>query len=88
LGHRTEALKDVTSALKYDAMPQPLTLYQIGCVYALTSKTNAADLFQALAYLSIALEKQFGKEYLASDADLNPIRPRSEFQELLKRYAK
>lgn len=88
LGHRDEALKDVTAALKYDAMPQSLTLYQIGCVYALTSKTNAADLFQALAYLSIALEKQFGKEYLASDADLNPIRSRVEFQELLKRYAK
>lgn len=88
LGHRTEALKDVASAQKHDAMPQPLTLYQIGCVYALTSKIHAADLFQALAFLSLALEKQFGKEYLASDADLNPIRTRPEFQELLKRYVK
>lgn len=88
LGHRVEALRDVSSALKFDAIPQPLTLYQIGCVYALTSKTNTSDLFPALAYLSIALEKQFGKEYLTSDADLNPIRSRIEFQEFLKRYVK
>lgn len=88
LGHRTEAMKDVNSALRFDASPKPLTLYQIGCVYALTSPLNAGDVFQAIAYLSIALEKQFGHEYLPVDTDLNPIRTRPEFQELLKRYRK
>ncbi|HQR05508.1 MAG TPA: protein kinase [Gemmatales bacterium] len=88
LGHRADALSDVNSALKHDAMPKPLTLYQIGCVYALTSKSHPPDLFQAIAYLSIALEQHFGKEYLAIDTDLNPIRSRPEFQELIKRYPK
>ena len=88
LGHRTEALSDVNSALKYDASPKPLTFYQIGCVYALTTPINHADVFQAIAYLSIAIERNFGKEYLQSDTDLDPIRSRPEFQELLKRSGK
>lgn len=88
LGQRNPAIQDVQQALALEAAPKPLTLYQIGCVYALTSKVEASDAFTALAYLTLALEKQFGKEYLNSDPDLNLIRSRHDFQHLQKRYAK
>lgn len=88
LGHRKEAHQDAVAALKFEASPQPLTLYQLGCVYALTSKMNSNDVYTAMAYVTLALERGFGKEYLATDADLNQLRQRQDFQELLKRYSK
>lgn len=88
LGQRDKAISDVVAVLRFDQSPKPLTLYQIGCVYALCNKTKTSDLYQALAYLTLALERGFGKEYLASDPDLNPIRQAPEFQALLKRYVK
>ncbi len=88
LGHRKEAHQDAVAALKYEASPAPLTLYQLGCLYALTSKLNSNDAYIAMAYLTLALERGFGKEYLATDADLNHLRQRQDFQELLKRYSK
>lgn len=88
LGNRDAAVQDAKSALKYEALPKPLTLYQIGCVYALTSRKQPADAFSALAYLTLALERQFGQEYLSSDPDLNPLRSRLDFKDLQKRYVK
>lgn len=79
---RTEAIADAQAALRLTA--NGITLYQAGCVYALTSQVEPTDRFKAIELLNAALKAGFGKEHLADDSDLNPIRDTDEFKALLK----
>jgi serine/threonine protein kinase/tetratricopeptide (TPR) repeat protein len=79
---RGGAIDDAQTALRLTA--GGITLYQAGCVYALTSKVEPADRFKAVELLNAALKAGFGKEHLADDPDLDPIRETEEFKGLLK----
>lgn len=82
LGRREAALRDARAALKLD--DRPLTLYQAACVYALTSKLEPADLGDALRLMSEATRKDGSWAAIArQDRDLDPIRGRPGFQELV-----
>jgi serine/threonine protein kinase/tetratricopeptide (TPR) repeat protein len=61
----------------------PVTQYQVAGIFALTSKQNPDDYSEALRYLSSALRKGFGFDELAQDRDLDPIRERAEFRQLV-----
>ncbi len=81
LAQREAAHKDAEECLARDN--QPLTLYQLAGIYALTSRTNAQDRQQAFRLLSVALQKGVGYDLLETDADLDPIRNCPEFQTLV-----
>src|SRR5205807_9677866 len=61
----------------------PVTQYQVAGIFALTSRQNPDDYSEALRYLSSALRKGFGFDELAQDQDLDPIRDRPEFRQLV-----
>ena len=52
-------------------------------IFALTSREEPNDRSQALLYLAAALRKGFGFEMLEQDEDLDPIRDRPEFRQLV-----
>jgi tetratricopeptide (TPR) repeat protein len=56
LGRRDAAHRDAVESLRRDS--QPATLYQVACIYALTSKQHAADRQQALRLLKAAAPKE------------------------------
>jgi tetratricopeptide (TPR) repeat protein len=80
-GNRVAAHSDAEFALARDSRGP--NLYQIGCVYALTAKQEPADRFKAVELITAALKAGFGREYVDSDPDLNPIRGSEEFRKLL-----
>ena len=67
-------------SLKYG---RPATLYQVACIYALTSRQRAEDRPEALRLLARALGGGYGVELLGVDPDLNPLRDAPEFRRLL-----
>jgi eukaryotic-like serine/threonine-protein kinase len=80
-GKRAPAIEDAKACLLLDS--GPATLYQVGCIYALTSKEAPADRQQALPLLSAALRAGFGLEFVDHDPDLDPLRKLPEFQRLV-----
>jgi hypothetical protein len=83
-GDRTGAIQDAEDALTRDARPP--NLYQVGCIYALTAAKAPTDRFKAVELIASAVRGGFGREYLASDPDLGPIRSSSEFSRLLTEF--
>jgi serine/threonine protein kinase/tetratricopeptide (TPR) repeat protein len=81
MGKRAEAHRDAEEALLRDT--SGITLYMAGCVYALTSKDQAADRLRAVELIAAALRAGFGREHLPTDPDLDPIRKSTEFQRLV-----
>ena len=81
LQQREAAHADADDALARDF--GPAIQYQVACTYALTSRQDAEDLSQALHYLSSALGKGYGFELIERDRDLDPIRDRPEFRQLV-----
>lgn len=81
LGKRDAALRDAEETLRRDATPP--RLYQVACIYALTSKLNSDDRLQAFQLLSAALRSGYGFQYLEIDTDLDPIRALPEFRRLI-----
>ena len=81
LGERQKALADGEAALLLDASPQ--YLYQVGCIYALTSKNHLEDRLRALALISYALKAGFGLELIDNDTDLDSLRSTPQFQRLV-----
>jgi tetratricopeptide (TPR) repeat protein len=79
-GERADAHRDAEFALQLDTAGP--NLYQVGCVYALTARTHPTDRFRACELLAAALRAGFGREHLAGDTDLDPIRRSPEFQKL------
>jgi eukaryotic-like serine/threonine-protein kinase len=80
LGRRDEAIKDGEDALLQDATPP--RLYQVACIYALTSRQQPDDRLRALQLLSSALARGYGADLLPSDNDLDPLRDLPEFRRL------
>jgi eukaryotic-like serine/threonine-protein kinase len=80
-GERARALKDADEALLLDT--QPPTLYQVACIYALTSRQVPADRLRALELLAGALRAGFGLEWIDTDIDLDPLRKEPEFQSVV-----
>ena len=79
---RKEALEDADDALARDF--GAATQYQVAGIFALTSQQEEDDRHEALRYLSSALRRGFGFDYLEEDKDLDPIRDRPEFRRLVK----
>ena len=75
---RGEALEDAELALRLDNAPS--TLYQVACIYALTSKKEKADQLKAMTLLSAALRTGFALEWIDEDHDLDPLRELPEFK--------
>jgi tetratricopeptide (TPR) repeat protein len=80
-GRRDEAIRDAKDALLRNT--DPPNRFQVGCIYALTSKTHPEDRIEALRLLSDALQRGFGLQYLDTDHDLDPIRDDAEFKRLV-----
>jgi tetratricopeptide (TPR) repeat protein len=83
LGKRTEALRDAEECLRQDA--KPATLYLVAGIYSQTSKQQPQDRDEAIYLLSTALRKGYGKELVAIDTDLDPIRKHPDFRRVSER---
>ena len=81
LQQRKAAHEDADDALARDF--GPATQYQVAGIFALTSQQDADDRPEALRYLASALRRGFGFELLEEDKDLDPIRNRPEFKQLV-----
>jgi serine/threonine protein kinase/Flp pilus assembly protein TadD len=82
LGRRETALADAREALLLDTTPP--NLYQVGCIYALTSRQNPEDRLRAFELLSRALRGGFGLDVVDFDTDVDPIRHDKEFRRLVE----
>jgi tetratricopeptide (TPR) repeat protein len=80
-GQREAALRDARDSLLRDTNPP--NLYQVGCIYSLTSTTQAEDRREAYRLIWSALQRGFGHGYLDTDPDLDPLRDAPEFQRLV-----
>jgi serine/threonine protein kinase/Flp pilus assembly protein TadD len=85
-GDRAGAHRDAEDSLRRDT--SGLNLYQVGCIYALTTKEISTDRFRACELIGAALRKGFGIEHLPVDPDLDPLRNSDEFKKLLADHAK
>ena len=81
LGQREKALADAEDALLTDTRPP--NLYQVACIYALTSRQNPQDRLRAFELLSYGLKGGFGLDIVDSDNDLDPIRQTPEFRRIV-----
>jgi tetratricopeptide (TPR) repeat protein len=81
-GNRDAALRDAQDALRRDGRAP--NVYQVGCVYALTSKTHPGDRAEARRLLWAALKTGFGLDLVDTDTDLDPLRTDPEFQRLVR----
>ena len=81
LQQRKAAHQDADDALARDL--GAATQYQVAGIFALTSRQDPVDRAEALRYLSSALRKGFGFDLLEQDKDLDPIRDRPEFRQLV-----
>jgi serine/threonine protein kinase/Flp pilus assembly protein TadD len=82
LGQREKALADAEDALLVDTRPP--NLYQVACIYALTSRQNPQDRLRAFELLSWGLKGGFGLDLVDGDNDLDPIRQFPEFRRVVK----
>jgi serine/threonine protein kinase/tetratricopeptide (TPR) repeat protein len=80
LGRRADAIRDAEECLRRDG--QAATLYQVAGIYALTSRQEPGDREEAILLLSSALRKGYGKQLIAIDTDLDPIRQHPDFRRL------
>ena len=81
-GRRDAALHDVAEALKLSN--EPLLVYQVACVYALTSKIVAEDKQEAMSLLASSFRANANIARLAwTDKDMDPIREDIEFKRLV-----
>lgn len=84
-GDRAAARKEAEAALALS--PAAETMYQVACIYALTSRTNPEDRPRALSMLATALRQGYGHALVATDKDLNPVRNDPECRRLLQAAA-
>ena len=80
-GQRGDALRDARDALRRDTRPP--NLYQVGCIYALTSAKHPEDRAEANRLLWDALRTGYGVDIVDGDTDLDPLRKDMAFQELV-----
>jgi hypothetical protein len=72
---------DAEEALLLDARPP--NLYQVGCIYALTSRQNPQDRLRAFELLSYGLNGGFGLDIVDTDSDVDPVRQTPEFRRIV-----
>jgi serine/threonine protein kinase/Flp pilus assembly protein TadD len=82
LGQRKEALADASVCLKQDGT-NPIILYQVANIYALTSRQQGADSIGVYPYLAAALLNGFGTELIGTDKDFDPVKNDPAFRQLL-----
>jgi serine/threonine protein kinase/tetratricopeptide (TPR) repeat protein len=83
LGRRDAAYRDAVESLRRDS--QPATLYQVACIYALTSKQHATDRQQALRLLKAAAPKDpRWLQIVQTDPDFAPVRDHADYREVLQ----
>jgi serine/threonine protein kinase/tetratricopeptide (TPR) repeat protein len=82
LGKKEAALADAREALLRDTTPP--NLYQVSCIYALTSQGDPKNRLRALELLSLALKGGFGLNLVDKDTDLDPIRKSDEFRKIIE----
>jgi tetratricopeptide (TPR) repeat protein len=82
LGNRAAALKDAEEALRQNT--SGLNLYQVACIYALTSRQEKDDRLEAIRLLSRALKANFGTDLIEVDPDLAPLHPHPEFARVVE----
>jgi tetratricopeptide (TPR) repeat protein len=83
LGRRDAAHRDAVEALRRDS--QPATLYQVACIYALTSQQHAADRQQALRLLKAAVPRESRwLQTVQTDPDFAPVRDQDDYREVLQ----
>jgi hypothetical protein len=64
---------------------QPATLYQVACIYALTSQQHAADRQQALRLLKAAVPREpRWLQTVQTDPDFAPVRDHADYREVLQ----
>jgi tetratricopeptide (TPR) repeat protein len=80
-GKRDEALREAREALVRDT--RPANLFQVGCIYSLTSKAHPEDRKEAHHLIWSALREGFGFEHIDTDPDLAPLRTDPEFEKLV-----
>ena len=80
-GRRAEAIRDAEEALLRDSRAP--NLYQVGCIYALTTRIEPADKLKAFQLLWAGLRTGFGLDIVDTDPDLNPLRAEPEFRRLV-----
>ena len=80
-GQRDRAVRDAGDALRWSTSGP--TQYQVGCIYALTSKANPDDRREAIRLVYAGLRAGAGWEDVDSDPDLDPIRGDEEFRKML-----
>jgi tetratricopeptide (TPR) repeat protein len=86
LGRRDAALADAQAALALS--DQAGTIYQVAGIFALTSKQKPGDRREALRLIAIALQKDPSwLQAVPRDPELDPIRDRPEFRDLLRAAA-
>ena len=79
-GDREAAHRDAKVCLLLGA--DAATLYQVGCLYALTSRQEPGDRLRAFPLLAKALREGYGLELLETDPDLAAIREDPGFERL------
>lgn len=80
LGNPDRALDWANRAIAIDP-EEPMTLYNVACVYSLQNKVD-----QALDCLEQAVQLGYGhKAWIENDADLNPLRSHPRYQALLQK---
>jgi serine/threonine protein kinase/Tfp pilus assembly protein PilF len=82
LGKRAEALTDAQEVLRREATPE--RLYEVACIYALTTRQQPADAAEAIRLLKLALRGGFGHDLLESDTDLVALRGIAEYRRLVE----
>jgi eukaryotic-like serine/threonine-protein kinase len=82
LNRNEAARQDAQTALSLDR--SAATAYQVAGVHALLSREEPADFPRAIALLASALRSGYGEDLIATDGDLDPIRQRAQFQQLLQ----
>lgn len=84
LQDRAAAHREVQECLlRHDAQPEAETVFQLACVFALTSRQHPADAERALDLLAAAFRQKPGLIHLATDPDLDPLRRHPGFVALL-----
>ncbi|HWB08542.1 MAG TPA: protein kinase [Pirellulales bacterium] len=81
VGRRDAALADARESLAHE--PQPVTIYQAACTFALVSREDGDGRREALRLLAAALAQGFGREYVGSDHDLDALRGDDEFDRVV-----
>jgi serine/threonine protein kinase/tetratricopeptide (TPR) repeat protein len=85
LKRRAPAVRDAADCLRQNHEPE--TLYRVARIYSLTSEQEPQDRDEALYLLASALRKGYGRDMMATDKYLDPIRWHPEFVRLVKEGA-